>query len=66
MDEIWNIGVFLQIAIIENIRKICEKIYIAQIEKIKVEYIIERLIENKDVCNCQRWKRGFHIHTAGD
>ena len=48
MDEIWNIGVFLQIALIENIRGICEKIYSSQIQKYKVENIIERLVENKD------------------
>lgn len=49
MDEIWNIGIFLQIAIIENIRQICEKIYISQIEKYKVEAIIENIIEkNKE------------------
>ena len=48
MDEIWNIGIFLQIALIENIRGICEKIYSSQIQKYKVENIIERLIENKD------------------
>ena len=48
MDEIWNIGLFLQIAIIENIRGICEKIYISQIEKFKVESIVERLIEKKN------------------
>ncbi len=47
MEEIWNIGVFLQIALIENIRQICEKIYSAQIQKYKVENIIERLVENK-------------------
>ena len=38
---------FLQIAIIENIRGICEKIYSAQVQKYKVENIIERLVENK-------------------
>ncbi len=48
MDEIWNIGLFLQIAIIENIRQICERIYISQIEKFKVESIIERLVEKKE------------------
>ena len=48
MDEIWNIGIFLQIALIENIREVCEKIYSSQIQKYKVENIIERLIENKD------------------
>lgn len=48
MDEIWNIGIFLQIALIENIRGICEKIYSSQMQKYKVESIIERLVENKD------------------
>ena len=47
MDEIWNIGVYLQIAIIENIRQICESIYVSQIQKYKVEQIVEKTIENK-------------------
>ena len=47
MEEIWNIGLFLEIAIIENIREICEKIYTAQIQKYKAENIVERLVENK-------------------
>ena len=47
MDEIWNIGVFIQIAIIQNIAKICEKIASSQIQKYKVESITERLVENK-------------------
>lgn len=47
MEEIWNIGIFLQIAMIENIREICEKIYNCQIQKYKAENIVERLIENK-------------------
>ena len=47
MEEIWNIGIFLQIAIIENIREICEKIYSSQMQKYKAENIVERLIENK-------------------
>lgn len=47
MDEIWNIGIFMQIAIIENIRTICENIYVSQIEKFKVESIMGRLVENK-------------------
>ena len=47
MEEIWNIGLFLEIAIIENIREVCERIYIAQIEKYKAENIVERLVENK-------------------
>ncbi len=47
MDEIWNIGIFLQIAIIENITDCCSKIYNSQIQKYKAENIAERLIENK-------------------
>ena len=37
MDEIWNVGIFLQIAIIEKIRQICEVIYISQMQKYKVD-----------------------------
>ena len=48
MEEIWNIQNFLKIAIIQNIKEICEKIYIAQIQKQKVNSIIERTIENKE------------------
>jgi len=48
MEEIWNIGVFLQIAIIQNIADICEKIYSSQIQKYKVKSIIERLVEKKE------------------
>lgn len=47
MEEIWNIGLFLQIAIIENIREICEKIYVSQMQKYKAENIVERLVESK-------------------
>ena len=47
MDEIWNIGLFMQITIIENIREICEKIISSQLQKYKAESIVERLIENK-------------------
>ena len=48
MDEIWNIGTFIQIAIIKNIKEICEKIYSCQIQKYKAENIVERLLENKE------------------
>ena len=46
MDEIWDIGIFLHIAIIENIRQICERIYVTQIQKFKAEAIIEKILEN--------------------
>ena len=47
MDEIWNIGLFIQICIIEKIAEICEKIYSSQMQKYKVENIVERLVEQK-------------------
>ena len=47
MEEIWNISIFLNIVLIEQIRNVCEKIYFVQIQKYKVESIIERLVENK-------------------
>jgi len=51
MAEIWNLWIFLEIAIIENIRNICERIYSGQLQKYKVENIIERLLEKKDKSN---------------
>jgi len=48
MEEIWNIGVFLQIAIINNIAEACDKIRSSQIQKYKVRSIIERLVEKKE------------------
>ena len=47
MEEIWNLWIFLEIAIIENIRGICEKIYSSQLQKDRAEEIIERVIEKK-------------------
>ena len=47
MDEIWDIGMFLQIAIIEKIAQIAEVIYVSEVEKYKVESIMERFVEVK-------------------
>ena len=51
MEEIWNIGTFMQIAIIENIRGICEGIYRAQIQKIKAKQIVEKYFEAENPSN---------------
>ena len=48
MEELWNIGVFIEIVVIENIKEICEKIYSSQIQKYKAESIIERIIDGKN------------------
>lgn len=47
MDEIWNIGIFLQIVLIQKITEICTKIASSQAQKYRVENIVERLVENK-------------------
>ena len=60
MDEIWNIGLFLQIVIIEKIRQICEVIYVSQMEKYKVESLVERLVEKKNK-NKQTFKKNFRL-----
>src|SRR5699024_798700 len=48
MDEIWNLGLFLEISIIEKIRSISEKVFSSQMQKYKVEDMVERIIENKN------------------
>ena len=47
MEEIWDINLFFKIALIDRIKDVCFRIYISQMQKIKVENIIERLVENK-------------------
>lgn len=47
MEEIWLVGLFLQISLIEKIRHICEKIFISQMQKFKAENVLERIIENE-------------------
>lgn len=47
MDEICNIGTFFKISMISHIREVCEKIYSSQIQKYRVESIVERVIDGK-------------------
>lgn len=47
MEEIWDINLFFKIALIERIKDICVKIFNSQMQKVKVENIIERLVESK-------------------
>ena len=49
IEEIANIGVFLKIAIIGHIKEVCERIFSSQIQRFKVEEMIERLVEQKDI-----------------
>ena len=45
MEEIWNIGIFIQIATIQKIARICEKIYYSELQKYKVEKIFEKRVQ---------------------
>ena len=56
MEEIWNLPIFLNIAIIENIRAVCEKIYLSQTQKYKVEEIVERIIDKTEYSK-QQYKK---------
>lgn len=47
MEEIWDINLFFKIVLIEKIRRICESIYSAQMQKLKVESLVERFLEKK-------------------
>ena len=43
----------MQIALVEKIREICEKIYFSQMQKYRAENIIERLVERKQELKCK-------------
>ena len=47
MQEIWDIGLFMQICIIEKIRNISEKIFITQMQRYKAQNMVNRFIEKK-------------------
>ena len=46
MEELWNLPNFLKISIIQNIKDICEKIDVAQKQKMKAHSILMSTIEN--------------------
>ena len=48
LSEIECFELFLKMSLIRRIRDVCEKIYVSQIQKYKVENLVERLIEQKD------------------
>ncbi len=56
MEEIWSLPIFLNIALIENIRNVCEKIIISKSQKYKVEEIVERIIEKRELIK-QQYKK---------
>ena len=61
MNEIWNVGIFLQIALIEKIREICESIYMAQIQKYKVNEILSKYLDS----NITKGKNANYLKLNG-
>lgn len=47
MDELWLLPVMIKIALIEYIKELSEKIKISQLQKFKVESLVERLVTNR-------------------
>lgn len=46
MEEIWVLPIFLKISLIQNIKDICEKIYVSQTQKMKAHQILAGTIES--------------------
>ena len=65
MEEIWNVSLFLNIVLIEKIRAVCEQIYYSQIQKYKVESILERLVEQVDIHH-QKFKKDIDAMKIGE
>lgn len=65
MDEIYNIGTFFKISMISHIREVCEKIYSSQMQKYKVESIIERVIDGKSA-NERKFKNTSNVKVFSD
>ena len=65
MDEIWKIPIMIRIALIKHIRIVSDKIIISQLEKFKVESLIERVIMNEDVSN-QKFHEYRNVNLNGE
>ena len=48
VEEIYELPTMLQISLIESIKNVSEKIIAGQLQKFKVESLVERIIKNKD------------------
>lgn len=49
MNELWIMPIMMKIAIIEYISETCEKVLDSQLQKFKVESLVERIIKNKSI-----------------
>lgn len=65
MDEIWKLPLMIRICLIKHIRKVSDKIITSQLEKFKVESLIERVIMNKETSN-QKFHEYRNINLNGE
>ena len=65
MDEIWKLPLMIRIALIKHISKVSDKIITAQLEKFKVESLLERVIMNKEVSE-QKFREYRNIDLNGE
>lgn len=65
MDEIWKLPLMIRIALIKHIRKVSDKIITSQLEKFKVESLLERIIMNKDVSD-QKFREYKNTNLNGE
>ena len=59
MEELWLLPVMLKIAIIEYIKELCERITVSQLQKFKVESLVERLVKVSPIS-----KQKFHKYKS--
>lgn len=55
-EEIYELPIMLQIALIENIKNVSSRIIVEQLQKFKVESLIERIINNKKTEKFNKYK----------
>lgn len=64
-DELYELPMMLQISLIENIKNVSLKIIAGQLQKFKVESMVERIINNKDQ-NKQRFHKYKNINLSNE
>lgn len=65
MDEIWKLPLMIRIALIKHIKEVSDKIIKSQLEKFKVESILERLVTNKEV-SAQKFREYRNVNLNGE
>ena len=65
MDEIWKLPIMIRISLIKHIRTVSDRIIKSQLEKFKVESLIERVVLSKEVSN-QKFNEYKNINLNGE